>query len=290
MMEKWIKSLLPDPLPDTSAGMVNALREIIQSMALLGLWRAKFFEHAAFYGGTALRLLYGLDRYSEDCDFSLLTPDSEFSFEPYGSALLNELQSFGLDASFQMKEKSTNTAIESAFLKANTLHTMMIIEVPERLMGGVHPQALLKVKLEIDTNPPSDYDTEMKYVFSPVQFAVRSYNLPSLFAGKIHAVLFRKWKNRVKGRDWYDFAWYASRYPVLNIAHLEARMRHSGDFSLHKHLTKSMLMEYLIDAIDALDISQAKEEVTPFVNNSTLLSLWSKDYFIAAAQRITTQG
>lgn len=283
-----MKSLLPDPLPDTSAGMVNALREIIQSLALQGLWRAKFFEHAAFYGGTALRLLYGLDRFSEDCDFSLLTPDAEFSFEPYGSALLNELHSFGLDASFQTKEKSTNTAIESAFLRTNTLHTMMIIEVPERLTGGIHPQALLKVKLEIDKTPPSGFETEMKYVYTPLQFAVRSYTLPSLFAGKIHALLFRKWKNRVKGRDWYDFAWYASRYPLLNLSHLEARMRNSGDYSSQNPLSKSLLMELLVDAIDKLNINQAREEVTPFLNNPTLLNLWSKDYFIAATQRITT--
>ena len=142
--------------------------------------------------------------------------------------------------------------------------------------------------MEIDKTPPSGFETEMKYVYTPLQFAVRSYTLPSLFAGKIHALLFRKWKNRVKGRDWYDFAWYASRYPLLNLSHLEARMRNSGDYSSQNPLSKSLLMELLVDAIDKLNINQAREEVTPFLNNPTLLNLWSKDYFIAATQRITT--
>jgi hypothetical protein len=285
-MEKWIKTLLPEPLPDTTNGMVNALREIIQSLALLGLWRAKFFEHAAFYGGTALRILYGIDRFSEDLDFSLLQPSLQFSFSNYKNFLINELGAYGLDVSFEEKHKATDSFIDSAFFKTNTLDQLMVIQTPDRLLDGIHPQAILKVKLEVDTNPPEGFQTEIKYVFSPVQYAVRSFTLPSLFAGKIHALLFRKWKSRIKGRDWYDFAWYASKYPALNIRHLEARMRQSGHYERESPLDADFLFSSLFSAIENLDMDQARQEVAPFVKDVRSLDIWSRDFFIAAAKRI----
>lgn len=205
-MNRLLKNLLPSPLPQTPEGLVNVLREAMQSIALLGLWRSRFFEHNAFYGGTTLSILYGLDRFSEDLNFSLLVPESGFSFNKYASSLLTELSAYGFNVQFEDKKKTSVTAIESAFIKSNTYEQLIVIEAPEQLLSGINKHSILKIKLEIDTNPPSGFNTEMKYVFSPIQFAVRTYTLPSLFAGKIHALLCRKWKNRVKGRDWYDFA------------------------------------------------------------------------------------
>ena len=288
-MENLIRSLLPGPAPQTTNGFVNAVREIMQSLALLGFWRAKFFEHAAFYGGTSLRILYGLDRFSEDLDFSLLKPSPNFNFSVYASALQNELEAFGFEVTFEVRHKTSGTAIESAFLKGNTYNQLIVIKAPEQILAGVNRQSTLKVKLEVDTNPPQGFITEMKYVFSPVQFAVRSYTLPSLFAGKVHALLFRKWKSRVKGRDWYDFAWYTSHYPRINLAHLEERMRQSGNYAEEVPLSRTVLMDYIGNAIDGVDIDKARSEVIPFVADVRGLDIWSKEFFRAAAERIMVE-
>jgi len=285
-MNSLIRSIMPDPLPDTVNGMVNAIREIMQSLALLGLWRAKFFEHAALYGGTSLRILYRADRFSEDLDFSLLRSSAGFDFSVYATALQNELKAFGFDVTFEVRHKNVRTAIESAFLKGNTYKLLIVIKAPEKILSVINQQSIMKVKLEVDTEPPLGFNTEMKYVFSPVQFAVRSYTLPSMFAGKIHAMLFRKWKNRVKGRDWYDFAWYASHHPVLNLAHLEERMRQSGDYKDKANLTKTRLMEFIDKAINDVNLDQARKEVTPFVSDARTLDVWDKEFFRAAAERI----
>lgn len=285
-MNSLIKSLLPDPVPNTTTGMINAVREIMQSLALLGLWRAKFFEHAAFYGGTSLRILYGLDRFSEDLDFSLLKPSSDFSFSNYSDALQNELEAFGFEVTFEVRRKTIGTAIESAFLKGNTFNQLIVIKAPEQILSGVNRQSILKVKLEVDTNPPQGFSTEMKYVFSPVQFAVRTYTLPSLFAGKMHALLFRQWKSRIKGRDWYDFIWYASHYLVLSLSHLEERMRQSGHYSGDSPLSMGILKELIGNAIDTLNIDEARKEVIPFVTDTRGLEIWSREFFRKAAERI----
>jgi len=267
--------------------MVNSVREIMQSLALLGLWRAKFFEHAAFYGETSLRVLYGLDRFSEDLDFSLLKPSPDFDFSKYSDSLKNELKAFGFDVTFKVKHKTATSAVESAFLKGNTYNQLIVIKAPELMLSGINRQSTIKVKLEVDTNPPDRFSTEIKYIFTPIQFAVRSYTLPSLFAGKIHALLFRKWKNRIKGRDWYDFVWYTSWYPVLNLAHLEQRMRQSGHYTGDKALSLAILNDLINSAIDNLNIEEARKEVSPFVADPGTLGIWSKDFFRAATKRIT---
>jgi len=285
-MNELLKKIIPSPLPETSADMLTAIREVLQSLALLGLWRAKFFNHAAFYGGTALRILYGLDRFSEDLDFSLIYPSADFNFDQYKSALENELRAFGFDVRFESKKKNADSAIESAFLKASTFDLLIIIEAQEQIISSINKNSILRIKLEIDTQPPAGFDTEMKYVFNPLQFAVRSYTLPSLFAGKMHALLCRKWKNRVKGRDWYDFAWYISHYPQLNILHLETRMRDSGHYTVDTPLTRGILIDMVNAAIDNLDINAARNEVAPFIKDSRKLDIWSKDFFRSAATEI----
>ena len=182
---------------------VNALREILQEIALCGLWRAKFFEHAAFYGGTALRVLYGLDRFSEDMDFSLLAPADDFDLGPYCVAVEEELRAWGFPATLRVKRKTARSAIESAFLKANTRQLLLTIEAGE-IASAIHGRRELKVKLEVDTDPPPGFSTETKFLLQPIPFSVKTYDPPSLFAGKMHAVLCRGWGTRVKGRDWYE--------------------------------------------------------------------------------------
>jgi predicted nucleotidyltransferase component of viral defense system len=270
----------------TREDYANALREILQELALLGLWRARFFEHAAFYGGTALRVLHGLDRYSEDLDFSLLRPTPGFSLEEYGEALRREIGSFGFEVQFDRHGKTRATAIESAFLKTNTLREMIRIEASEALLRGIHPAAQLKIKLEVDTDPPGGFETEVRYLLQPIPFSVRVYALPDLFAGKLHAVLCRKWGGRVKGRDWYDLVWYAGRHPEANIAHLEQRMRQSGDWTEAGRLDLDRLRRLLLEAVARLDIDQARAEVAPFVRDRRALEVWSAEFFADVIGRI----
>ena len=265
---------------------VQALREIIQEVALLGLWRAKFFEHAAFYGGTALRILYGLDRFSEDLDFSLLSPADGFSLGRYTESLEEELRAFGFKIRVEMVDKAVTTAVQSAFLKGNTRNELLVIETGEELARQIPAGHLLRIKLEVDTEPPPCFDTETKYLLNPVPFAVRCYTLPNLFAGKMHALLFRKWTNRVKGRDWYDFIWYAANHPELHLAHLEQRMRQTGHWNEEGPLTESSFRELLAAAIDRLNLEQAKRDVFPFLKDPRVLEIWSAGFFNAVAAQL----
>ena len=265
---------------------VNALREILQDLALLGLWRSRFFEHAAFYDGTALRLLYGLDRYSEDLDFSLLKPKASFSLKPFGEALQREISSFGFHVEFEARRKPRASAIESAFLKTNTLKQFIVIDADQELLRDLQPAKKLRIKLEVDTDPPGSFETEMQFVLQPIPFSVRLYTLPNLFAGKLHAVLCRKWRTRVKGRDWYDLVWYVARHPQVRVGHLEARMRQSGDYRGEQPLTARKLQDLLQRAVDELDVEQARREVVPFVKDPRALDVWSHEFFKQIITRI----
>ena len=265
---------------------VRALREIIQETALLGLWRARFFEHAAFYGGTALRILHRIDRYSEDLDFSLLRPNPDFSLARFISALEDEIRAFGFSLRVESVRKSAKSAVQSAFLKANTRNQLLVVETDERMTRTIPPGQMLKIKIEVDTDPPSGFMTTTRYLLQPIPFAVRCYTLPSLFAGKLHALLFRRWKNRVKGRDWYDLVWYAAHHPELNLHHLEQRMRQTGDWKGALPLTRKQFDELINDAIDQLDPDQARQDVTPFVKDSQTLAVWSRDFFRDVVSRV----
>lgn len=264
----------------------RALREIMQGIALLGLWRSKFFGKAAFYGGTALRILYGLDRFSEDLDFSLLSPMSGFDIDKYGLALEKELHSFGFEVRVEKRNKAIISPIQSAFLKANTFNELLAITTDESIVQEVHRGQILKIKLEVDTDPPPGFATESKFVLQPIPFAVRCYTLPDLFAGKMHAVLCRNWKHRVKGRDWYDLVWYVANKPQLHLAHLEQRMRQSGHWSDRKTIDESTFRKLLSDRIETLDVDQARREVEPFVKHSEALAVWSQEFFHDLSSRI----
>jgi predicted nucleotidyltransferase component of viral defense system len=265
---------------------LRALREILQQIALLGLWRSKFFEKAAFYGGTALRILYGLDRYSEDLDFSMLVPMKRFDLSSYSSALQKELAAFGFDVRVEPIRKTAASTVHSAFLKAETLNQLLVIQTPEEIVKRIHRGQVLKIKLEVDTDPPPGFETHTRYILQPIPFAVRSYVLPDLFAGKMHAILCRRWKRRVKGRDWYDLVWYAANHPELHLAHLEQRMLQSGDWKGNKPFDHSSFSERLDEVIDALDVIQARREVQPFVRYPQALEVWSKEFFRDVSGRI----
>lgn len=285
-MHDALRSLLEKYECRTREDSVNALREILQQLALLGLWRGKFFEHAAFYGGTALRILYGLDHYSEDLDFSLLRPDPDFALGEYGEAVQREIQGMGFDVEFTPRTRSGGTPIESAFLKTNTFHQLMVIGTESELLRDLHPGKSLKIKIEVDTDPPGGFETEERFLLLPVPFSVRTYRLPDLFAGKMHAILCRRWKSRVKGRDWYDLVWYIAHHPRLHLSHLEERMRQSGDLDPDTPLTPDRFRAIYREAVYQLDVEKARADVAPYVRDPGALEVWSREFFEQIGERI----
>ena len=265
---------------------VRALREILQEVTLLGLWRAKFFEKVAFYGGTALRIVHSLDRFSEDLDFTLLSPSDPFDIARYLKIVEREIKSYGFDVSVSKRHKTAQTAVQSAFVKADTTKHLLTIEAGEQIVAQIPSGQIIKIRIEVDTNPPPNFETEARFLLQPIPFSVRIVVLPDLFAGKMHAVLCRRWKNRVKGRDWYDLVWYAANHPQLHLEHLRERMIQSGHWDRKDPLTKEKFQEVAENAIDKLDVSQARKEVEPFVRNPESLKVWSKEFFRSVVRRI----
>jgi len=288
-MHSSISQMLQKYNCETSADTINALREILQEIALLGLWRSKFFEHAAFYGGSALRILYGLDRYSEDLDFSLLEINDDFDFSRFLNPMQKELEAFGFEVAIEQKDKKVQSHIESAFLKTTTITQMLMISSDKSITKGIHPRQLLKIKLEVDIHPPLGFKTEIKYLLHPVSFPVKVFTLPNLFAGKMHAILCRKWEERIKGRDWYDLVWYIANHPEINVRHLELRMKDSGHLPPDEKLTKEKSQQILTDKIHSMDFTMAKKDVGKFLKNGDL-NLWSTDFFLDIIHQIKWQA
>ena len=256
----------------------NVKHEVMQQITLAGLSRGGFFEKAAFYGGTCLHLLHGMSRFSEDMDFSLLTPDNDFRFEDYFPAVVEEFKLAGKDVEIKMKHKGMPSAIESAFLKESS----NVFDI------GFTTEKRLKVKIEVDIDPPPKFNTEMKLMDRPRKFWVRSYDLPGLYAGKVSAALFRKWKNRVKGRDWYDVAWYIDHRVELDLVHLVERAKESeptADVS-----TRERLLATFDTRIDAVDFANAREDVLPYLKDPSEVEIWSREFFREYVRRIRIKG
>jgi hypothetical protein len=268
----------------------NALKEIIQQIALLGMFRSGFFDKAAFYGGTALRMFHGLPRFSEDLDFSLIKKNEKFSFTLYCEAVRTELLAYGFEAEVAHKAKTADTGIESAFIKAGTLNHLLKIGAKHPSLIGVHSGELLKIKLEVDTDPPAGATYEVKYLLEPIPFSVRLFSLPCLFSGKVHALLCRNWKGgRVKGRDLYDFVWYLSNKVPLDISHLINRMKQSGHCGLRKKLDRADILQLLKKKFESIDYSQARHDIIPFIRNPDEVKLWSAEFFSAIVSSIRLQ-
>ena len=257
----------------------NAMKEIMQEIVLCGLSRAGFFQKAAFYGGTALRIFYGLDRFSEDLDFSLVTADPDFDLTVYFPVLEKEVRAFGLHVTIQEKEKTKESNIRSAFLKGNTKEHLLLFYADENLAGSVARSEVVKIKFEVDINPPEYAGFEHKYRLLPTPYEVNLYDMPSLFAGKIHAVLCRAWKSRIKGRDLYDYVFYLSRGSAVNQKHLRARLLQSGFISEDVECTLPELRHMLYERFDTIDFRQAKQDVEPFIRDTASLNMWNADFF-----------
>lgn len=250
----------------------NAIFEVNQQIILAGLYNGGFFDVAAFYGGTCLRIFYGLQRFSEDMDFSLLLPDKEFDFTKYFKPIIDEFAIVGRQVEIKKKDKNSFGKVDSAFLKDNT----DVYDVT------FNTEKSIKIKIEVDTQPPLKFGTEQKLLMLPHSFMTRCFVLPDLFAGKMHALVYRGWKNRVKGRDWYDFEWYVRHNVPLDFGHLTERI-----FQFDNEIvTKDVFINQLKEKLSTANINQVKDDVIPFVKNVKELDIWSNDYFVQLADMI----
>ena len=247
----------------------NAIFEVNQQVILAGLYNGGFFDVAAFYGGTCLRIFHGLQRFSEDMDFSLLAPEDKFDFTKYFQPIIDEFAIVGREVEIKKKDKKSFGKVESAFLKDNT----DVYDV------SFQTDKSIKIKIEVDTQPPLNFGTEQKLLLQPHSFMTRCFTLPDLFAGKMHALVYRGWKNRVKGRDWYDFEWYVRHNVPLDFTHLAERIRQFNN----EEIGQEEFLAQLKDKLASANINQVKSDVLPFVRTPKELDIWSNDYFVQLA-------
>ncbi|MDF1759416.1 MAG: nucleotidyl transferase AbiEii/AbiGii toxin family protein [Coxiellaceae bacterium] len=260
----------------------QALKEILQELILMSLSRHKFFSLAEFHGGTALRILYGLSRFSEDLDFALLDPNLKFSLSPYLAGIAEELKAFGFELVIKDRSKS-DKAIKSAFLKDNSIGKQLI------LLSAAMNQSL-NIKIEVDANPPVGVVTEVKYLNFPSPFSVTAKDLPSSFAGKLHALLCRQY---IKGRDWYDFIWYITNKVTVNMALLQSALRQVGPWqSSMLNINGEWVFAALKQKIKSIDWHAAVKDIQPFIKpfEQDSLALWSKSFFLQQVDQMEKQG
>jgi len=259
----------------TKDDLTNATHEVMQQITLAGLYRGGFFDQAAFYGGTCLRIFHGLQRFSEDMDFSLLQADENFALENYFDVMIAEFKAVGKEITINKKTKTAQTNVESAFLKENTEIYDLQFTTDKRI----------KIKIEVDTQPPLDFSTEYKLLMLPFSFMTRCYSLPDLYAGKMHAFLFRNWKTRVKGRDWYDLEFYVRNNIALNFNHLQKRAEQINNLS-ETEFTPDIFKKMLKERIEKTNIEAVKNDVRPFLKNPQEMEIWSTEYFLQLADMI----
>ena len=274
MIEQMLKQYHAKSIYDKK----NAIKEVMQEIVLCGLSRAGFFKKAAFYGGTALRIFYGLDRFSEDLDFSLMTEDKDFDLAAYFPVLEKEVRAFGLNVTITEKEKVNDSNIKSAFLEGNTKEHLLLFYANEPI-AGIADSERIKIKFEVDVNPPKYATFERKYRLVPTPYEVNLYDESSLFAGKIHAVICRAWRSRVKGRDLYDYVFYLARRTPVNLKHLRERLLQSGYIAEDTSSTLEDVKKMLFEKFENIDYEQAKGDVEPFIRDDGMLTLWSADFF-----------
>ncbi len=288
-MNNVIEQMLSQHKSETLSDKKNSIKEIVQEIILCGLSRANFFHTAAFYGGTALRIFHGLDRFSEDLDFSLMVPNPNFQQDTYLPALEKELRTYGFHFTAETKEKMRDSGIQSAFLKGNTREHILLCYADEQLAKSIIGSELIKIKLEVDTAPPPHAGFERQFKLLPIPYEINLYDAPSLFAGKIHAVICRAWKNRVKGRDLYDYVFYLANNIPVNLKHLIARLMDSRFEGAREDMTLDEIKHILFHRFENIDYVQARNDVLPFIRNPSSLEIWSQAFFQSITEKISAQ-
>jgi predicted nucleotidyltransferase component of viral defense system len=259
----------------------HAIREITQEVALAALGRTDFFKDAVFQGGTCLRVFYGLNRFSEDMDFILRQTNREFALQPHLQALSDELKAYGYEIEIVDRTRA-EVVVGKAFIKDDSLGKLLQLQYA----GRSGPLRKIRVKFEVDTNPPQGSGMEVKYVDFPFVSSVTVQDKPSLFAGKLHALLCREY---VKGRDWYDFLWYTSQHAGINYEFLSSALRQQGPWR-DKDIEVGLewCLENLRAKINSVDWAVAREDVRRFVRvrEQPSVELWTRELFLSQLEKI----
>jgi hypothetical protein len=275
MIKDVVSARLREYAPANALEQELALAEILQHYILASLARAKFFSHAAFHGGTCLRLIHAMNRFSEDLDFVLNVPDPAFTWEPYVSRIRRDCADDGIRVEVESRE-TAEAAVQKAFVKTDAIAQMLSLELP----FGRHRARKTRIKLEVDTNPPSGATIETRFITFPVTSAVTCMDLGSGFGSKCHALLCREY---TKGRDWYDFLWYASRNVRPSLDLLAHALHQQGPWAGRQIvITPQWLTEALRARIAAIDWPAARDDMARFVGSreQSGLSLWSPALFL----------
>ncbi|WP_295749580.1 nucleotidyl transferase AbiEii/AbiGii toxin family protein [uncultured Holdemanella sp.] len=285
-MKTILEQMVEAYQPKNNEEKRNVVKEVMQEITLCALSKAGFFDVAAFYGGTALRIFYGLDRFSEDLDFSLMMKNKDFDLSTYVPSLKRIVQSFGLNVEVEIKHKTLDSAIQSAFLKGDTIEQFLLF-YPNDLVTGINKNEKVKIKFEIDTMPASLATYETKYRLLPMPYSIKLYDEASLFSGKIHAVICRSWKSRVKGRDLYDYVFYLTRNTKFNLDHLREKLNESHYISQEDKFDVDFVKALLIARFNEIDFNDAKKDVLPFITDTSILDIWSKEFFISITSQLS---
>ena len=285
-MKTILEQMVEAYQPKNNEEKRNVVKEVMQEITLCALSKAGFFDVAAFYGGTALRIFYGLDRFSEDLDFSLMMKNKDFDLSTYVPSLKRIVQSFGLNVEVEIKHKTLDSAIQSAFLKGDTIEQFLLF-YPNDLVTGINKNEKVKIKFEIDTMPAGLATYETKYRLLPMPYSIKLYDEASLFSGKIHALICRSWKSRVKGRDLYDYVFYLTRNTKFNLDHLREKLIESHYISQEDKFDVDFVKALLIARFNEIDFNDAKKDVLPFITDTSILDIWSKEFFIAITSQLS---
>lgn len=287
-MKTILEQMVESYQPKNNEEKRNVVKEVMQEITLCALSKTGFFDVAAFYGGTALRIFYGLDRFSEDLDFSLMTKNQDFDLSTYVPTLKLLVQSFGLNVDVEIKHKTLDSAIQSAFLKGDTIEQFLLF-YPNDLVTGINKNEKVKIKFEIDTMPAGLATYETKYRLLPMPYSIKLYDEASLFSGKIHAVICRSWKSRVKGRDLYDYVFYLTRNTRFNLEHLREKLMESHIISQEDKFDVDFVKALLVTRFNEIDFNNAKKDVLPFIKNTNILDIWSKEFFISITSQLSNK-
>jgi len=248
----------------------NAATEVNQKIILTGLYHGRFFDKATFRGDACLRLIHGLPRFTDCLEFSLLKPKEDFSFSDYSRAIADEFLLFGQKV--EIRERKNFSREDSAFLM-NGATTYDVA------LGGKAPT---EITIEIVTQPKLKVATEPKLLRALIPLYVRCFTLPRLFAEKMHALVYRAWEKRIKGRDWYDFEWYVRHGVPLDFTHLHERiLQFNGE-----DVGKDEFLEKLKERLASADIDKVKADAIPFIRDTKESAIWSNGYFLQLAQMV----
>ncbi len=251
---------------------LNRLREELHHLILQEADRKGAFNQICFVGGTALRILHGLDRFSEDLDFSLsLQNKNLFQLETLSKAVVKSLEGYGFDCHIERLKTERNVQ-SCLFAFRNLLH---------QLHKSFQPTQKLAIRFEADMRPPAGAHEQVSPVTGIRLYKVRHFDLPSLFAGKLHAVLYRVY---TKGRDLYDFLWYTGKGVSVNGTFLENAIEQTQKEKIQ--LNDKKLQELLHKKFEEIDFAKAQRDVAPFLADPESLSLFDRDLFLNAANGV----